>query len=387
MNRLLDFAVQSGFTSYQIEEYDVPYWSRKYNIVVNKYDENLIQEYFPIDKVFNGLFEMSEKLFGIKITERNNDTISRWHKNVKYFEVYDTRQSSLRADSSQPIGGFFLDTSVSSDEECKFVEPNGFVVPIREHCQRTNSTPLVSLIYNFHAPLYGKPHTLKLDQVQVVFAKFANTLQKILNESNYRELSGLLNVEYVNDKVCSSLFSNLLYRGDVLKSISEHISTKEPLSDEHITAIQAQRLAFAGYNLSQQLFKSALDLELYTHEEFWLEVTQKLYAKYMVFQLDKRDSRLLSMLDLIVGNWAGSYFALVWADLMASDMYDVFDKAMTTNAGDDSTAKVGQRFRDTFLSAGSNTNSLELFRNFRGRDPAHDALVTNFKLTKATESK
>lgn len=385
LNRLTDFAVQSGFTSYQVEEYDVPYWNRKYNIAVNKYDENLVQEYFPIDKVFNGLFQLSEKLFGIKILERNDDTISRWHKNIKYFDVYDTRKSSLRADSSQPIGGFFLDTCISPDEELKFIEPTGHVVPIREHCNRTNSTPLISLIYNFHAPLYGKPHTLKLNQVQVVFAKFANALQKILNESNYRELSGLINIEYVNDKVCSSLFSSLLYRSDVLKSISEHISTKEPLPDEHIQAIQAQRLSLAGYNMSYQLFKSALDLELYTHEAFWLEVTQKLYAKYMVFELDKRDSRLLSMLDLVVGNWAGCYFALVWSDLMANDIYDVFDKALSTDAGtDDATAKVGQRFRDTFLSAGSNTDSLELFRNFRGRDPAIDALVTNLKLTQAT---
>lgn len=380
MNRLTDYAIQSGFTSYQIEEYDVPYWSRKYNINVNKYDENLVEEYFPIDKVFSGLFELSEKLFGIKISECKDDTISRWHKNVKFFNVFDTRKSSLRTDSSQPIGGFFLDTCISPDEEFKFVEPTGYVVPIREHCNRTDSTPLISLIYNFHPPLYGKPHTLSLDEVNVVFTKFANALQKLLNESNYRELSGLINIEYVNDKVCSNVFSNLLYRSDVLKLISEHISTKEPLPDEHIKAIQAQRVSFAGYHLSYQLFKSALDYELYTTESFWLEVTQKLYAKYMVFDLDKRDSRLLSMLDLVVGNWAGCYFALVWSDLMASDIYDSFDKALNTNAADEA---VGQRFRDTFLSSGSNTDSLELFRNFRGRDPAIDALVTQLKLQQA----
>lgn len=381
INALSDFAIQSGFRSHQIEEYDIAYWSRKYNITVCKYDENLVQEYFPIDKVFNGLFGLAEKLFGIKIVERNTDTVSRWHKGVKYFDVFDTRKNSLRTDSSQPIGGFFLDPCSSPDEEITFAEPTGHVVPIREHCSRTNLTPLITLIYNFNAPLYGKPHTLKLKEVEVVFSKFANVLQKVLNESNYRELSGLINIEYVNDKVCSGVFSNLLYRGDVLKSISEHVSTKEPLPDEHIQAIQAQRLSFAGYNLSTKLFKSALDLELYSTEQFWLEIMRKIYAKYFIFELDKRDSRLLSMLDIVVGNWSGCYFGLVWSDLMAADICDAFDKDWIGNSANDDTAdKTGQRFRDTFLSAGSNTDSLELFRNFRGRDPAIDALVTSLKL-------
>lgn len=383
ISALSDFAMQSGYP-YPLEEYDVWYWNRKYNITVCKYDENQIQDYFPVEKVFSGLFELAGKLFGIKIVERTDPSISRWHKEVKFFDVFDTRKSNVRTDSTQPIGSFYLDLCNSPDEENQFVEPTGYVVPIREHCSRTNATPLMSLIYNFNAPLYGKPHTLKLKQVEVVFSKFANLLQKILNESNYRELSGLINVEYVNDKVCSGVFSNLLYRDDVLKSISEHQTTKEPLTDVHIQAIQAQRLALAGYNLSNELFKSHLDYELYTTPSFWLELLRKHYAKYFIFELDKRDSRLLSMLDIVTGNWSGCYFGLVWSHLMAADIYDAFDKSWTISGdGGDSSVKVGQRFRDTFLSSGCNTDSLELFRNFRGRDPAVDALVSIYKLTQA----
>lgn len=382
---LNEFAAQSGFKYGDIDEYDVHYWSRKYKIAVCKYDENLIQEYFPIDKVFAGLFGLAEHLFGIKIVERNNDELqatSRWHKTVKYFDVFDTRKSGLRTDSSQPIAGFYLDRSSSPDDESRFAPPTGFVVPIREHCSRTNAVPLMSLIYSFNAPLYGKPHTLNLNEVEVVFSKFGNLLQKLLNESNYRELSGLVSVEYVNDKICSGVFCHLLYRSDVLKSISQHISTNEPLTDQHIHAIQAQRLAFAGFNLSSELFRSALDFDLYTTESFWLELLRKNHAKYSAFQLDKRDSRLLSMLDIVVGNWAGCYIGLVWSKLVAADIYDSFDKSWNSDANDN-LSKVGQRFRDTFLAAGCNTDPLELFRQFRGRDPVSDSLVSNFKLIQA----
>ncbi|XP_031622488.1 probable cytosolic oligopeptidase A [Contarinia nasturtii] len=381
INDLSDFAIQSGFKSHQIEEYDIPYWLRKYNITVCKYDENLIQEYFPIDKVFSGLFGLAEKLFGVKIVERNDESISLWHKSVKYFDVFDMKKSNLRTDSSKPIGGFFLDTCRSSDEQFVYDEPNGFVIPIREHCSRTNDTPLVSLIYNFTPPLYGKPHTFKLSEVELIFSRFANVLQKILNERNYRELSGLLNIEYVNDRVCSDVFNNLLYRSDVLKSISEHISTKEPLTDQHIKAIQDQRLALAGYKLSTELFRSAIDLEIYSTQEFWLELMRRIYAKYFIFELDKRDSRLLSMLEVVVGNWSGCYFALVWSNVMAADICDAFGNV---NICDDveAAAKIGQRFRETFLTAGSNVDTLELFRDFRGRDPTYDTFITSLKLQK-----
>lgn len=382
---LSDFAMQSGYASAHLDEYDVHYWCRKYNITVCKYDENHIREYLPVERVFNGLFSLAEQFFEIKIVERKADadqTISKWHKDVKYFDVFDTRKSSIRADAAQPIGGFFLDVCSSSDVENHFHEPAGYVVPIREHCQRTNTTPLMALIFNFNAPLYGKPHTLQIEQVEVVFSKFGNLLQKLLNASNYRELSGLINIEYVNDKICSSVFSHLLYRSDVLKLISEHVSTKEPLTDEHINAIKAQRLTLAGFNLSEDLFKSSLDLELYTTQTFWLELLRKHYARHYVFDLDKRDSRLLSMLDIVVQNWAGSYYGLVWAKVVGADIYDAFD----TN-DDDSSQKVGQRFRDTFLTSGSNTDSLELFRNFRGRDPALDALVSTYGLVQAKQAK
>lgn len=384
---LSDFAMQSGYAYAYLDEYDVPYWCRKYNITVCKYDENLIREYLPVEKVFNGLFGLAEQFFEIKIVERNavaaaDQTISKWHKDVKYFDVFDTQKSSIRSDAAQPIGGFFLDVCSSPDVENHFHEPMGYVVPIREHCQRTSTTPMMSLIFNFNAPLYGKPHTLKIDQVEMVFSKFGNLLQKLLNASDYRELSGLINVEYVNDKICSGVFSHLLYRSDVLKSISEHITTKEPLTDAHIDAIKSQRLTLAGYNLSADLFKSSLDLELYTTQTFWLELLRKHYARQFVFDLDKRDSRLLSMLDIVVQNWAGSYYGLVWSKVMAADIYDAFDKSWTPN-NDDTSQKVGQRFRDTFLTSGSNTDSLELFRNFRGRDPALDALVFTYALVQA----
>lgn len=382
---LNDFAIQNGFQYGQLQEHDIPYWRRKYNISECKYDENLIQEYFPKDKVIGGLLQLSEALFNIKIVEREIDRLSKWHEDVTLYDVYDASEASeLQTDEARFIGSIFLDTNnLGYEGGATYIEPDGSISTIREHCERENQTPLVSLIYNFRAPLYGKSHTLKLTEVHVLFSKFANALQKILNQTNYRELSGLMNIEYVNDKICSNVFCNLLYGGDVLKAISEHVSTKEPLTDAHIKAIQSQRLTLAGYNLSMDLFKASLDLELSTTQNWWLECLRRNWTKHFTHDLDKRDARLLSMLDIMVGNWSGCYYATIWTQVVAADIYDAFAITYDKNYGKtESINAVGSRFRDTFLVSGSNTNSKELFRMFRGRDPAIEPFINQLKITK-----
>lgn len=376
---LSDFAMQSGFAAPLFEEYDVAYWKRKYNITVNKYDENLIQEYFPVGKVFSGLFELTERLFNVRIVERPVKKLERWHSLVKSFDVFDIGPNA----SSDPIGSFFLDAFSASLENFRYEQPNGVVVPIREHSQSLGSDPLVSWIFNFSRPLYGKAHTLSLNEVQEVFASFGNLLQKLLNQSNYRELAGFFNVEYVNDVVCSQVFTDLLYNSEVLRQISEHISTQEPLNDDHIRAIQAQRRTLVGYNLCTELFKSSLDLELYTTQNFWLECQRKNYGKYSPFEMDKRDARLCSMYDVVVGNWSGCYHGLLYSRLLAAEIYKDFDGAIKSNEAA-TMSEVGKQFRQTFLSLGSNANPLDTFKRFAGREPTVDEFVSHLGLKQSS---
>lgn len=370
METLADFAAQNGSTAPLFEEYDVLYWNRKYNIAVNNYDTNLIQDYFPINTVFTGLFDLAERLFSIKISERAN--VECWNRTTKFFDVFDTRENA----SADPIGGFFLDPFTTSDEYPQYERPAGFVIPIRDHSKKYKSKPLLSLVLNFSAPLSGKPHTLKLDEVKAVFGAFGQLLMKLLNESDHREVAGLTNVSYVNDHVCDHVFKNLLFHGSVLKQISKHVETSNSLNDEHIQAIQAQRLTLAGYNLCTELFKSSLDIELSTTANFWLDCFRRNYSKYSYFQIDKRDARICSMFDVVMGNWSGCYFGSIYSKMLAADVYRDFENALNEN-GDASISEVGQRFRRTYLSLGSNKNSVESFKNFSKREPSIDAYVKN----------
>lgn len=374
LKKLFDFAEKSGFSGKYLEEYDVAYWKRKYILSACKYDENLIQEFFPLTKVLSSTFDLCEKLFNIKITERAGN-VSTWSNNVRFYEIFDLNKSALESGSGTPIAGVYLDLNSNSHENS-----SGFTVAIRDKCTLTNSTPLASIIFSFSTPLYGKPCLLSVQEAKCLFSKFGHTLRLLLTEANYRELSGHTNIEWDVVEVCENVFTNLFYDPDVLKSISEHATTQEPLSDNLIETIQADRLTLQGYRLCNELFKSHLDLELFLGDEFYLDIVRRLWPNYHHFALDKYDARVCSMIDIITSEWSAGYYSHLWSEMMAADIYHAINEAKKGDNPMDHVKEVGQRFRATFLASGGSRPASEVFRSFRDRDPSLHALVSLLKL-------
>lgn len=367
LSTLQEFATRGGEAN-QLELFDVPFWQRKYLKAQHKYDEDIIREYFPLPKVLDGVYEMFEHLFRIKIVEREG--VSTWHKDVKFFDVFD-----LTDGARTPIAGFYLD--LYSREDDKHIYNPGLVVGIRNRDRVSNNVPLASLIFNFPDPLYGKPSLLSFGDVQTLFQKFGRSLQHLLTRVSFNELAGLSNIEWDAVEVGEHLMTHLLYHGDQIKRISGHFTSNEPIPDDLIAAIQEQRRSLAGFALSRELYVAALDVELHTSKDFWLDVVRKLYPQYHVMALDKKDAHPCSLVDIFSGNWGGAYFGHVWSRMVAADVYSAFYEAKGVTAEE---RQVGERYRDTFLALGGAYHASDVFRKFRGRDPSSKALVKSLGL-------
>jgi len=74
-----------------------------YIIYINffSYDEVQWSEYFPLDRVLDGLFELCRRLYGIRILEMPNRA-NLWHPDVKYYEILHENDPSI-------VAGFYLD--------------------------------------------------------------------------------------------------------------------------------------------------------------------------------------------------------------------------------------------------------------------------------------
>lgn len=363
---LFEFAKKSGFEGSQIELWDVPYWRRKQRITLYDYKEDKFRELFPLPKVLEGLFGLCENLFDITIKQRSN--VSTWHRDVQYYDVFEKHTSAS-------IAGFYLDPFARSEEKIPILQSAGWMVGIQNGSKILRNKPLAALIFHFRPPFSENPSFLDFKEVQALFQQFGHSLQHLLTKAAYSEVAGVSNVEWDAVEICGNVLSHWLYNKSTLKAISNH----DPFSDELFDTLINVKNHCAGFDLCRELYLSALDLELHSSKEFWLPIIKNLWPKYRSFPLDKLDSHPCSFTQVFAEESAAAYYSHVWARLIAADVYSAFHEVQ----GDDvETAKVGKRFRDTFLALGGSCHPSEVFRKFRGRDPSPKALLKSLGLKK-----
>ncbi|XP_019696713.1 probable cytosolic oligopeptidase A [Harpegnathos saltator] len=373
---LTDFAKDRGFTDI-IRVWDVAYWSRKQCRFLYNCEDSVLRPYFPLSTVLSGLFEHIETLFNVKIVENKKADI--WHKDVRFFDVFD-----LNVSSTVPMANFYLDPYARGEDKFRKEQDSGWVSTIKSKSKICDSNPLVALIFNFPPPMGDKPSLLSFKDVQILFQKFGHALQHLLTTVEYSDIAGLSFVDWDAVFICDYFMENWLYEPFVLRKISEHYETKEPLPMEIVEDIKKMRSHLAGYKLCKELYLSQLDLELHSSETFWVPIMKKLWPKYFALPLERRDVHVCSFEAIWSGSWAAAYFSKTWSQMIAADLYTAFQEVKFDKSKQQ---EIGARFRNTFLALGGNYPAAEIFRKFRGRDPSPQALLDNSGLTRVTEAK
>lgn len=357
---LEEFAAENGFNA-NLELYDVPYWQRKYRKHHFNYDDMVLREYFPFPKVLNGLFQLCEKLYGIKIIERSN--MNTWHKDVRYFDIHDSA-------AELPLAGFYLDP-YTREEEKIFQKSSGWMLSMRNKSKIVDTTPLASLILSLNPPEGNIPSLLSLKEVSILFNKFGHALQHLLSQATYSDVSGLSNIEWDAVGICGHVMSNWLTDKDVLKSISYNHTTEQQLTDDMIHSIIQVNQHMKGFELCREIYLANLDLELHSSKDFWYDVVKRIWPDHIVFPLDKRDAHPCSFSQIFIEQWAAAYYSHIWSKFVAADIFSAFYE----DPLEETISTVGKRFRETFLELGGSNHTSELFRRFRGRDPTPKALI------------
>nr|XP_022915778.1 probable cytosolic oligopeptidase A [Onthophagus taurus] len=366
---LYEFASKSGFEGSRIELWDVPYWRRKQRISQFCFTDQEIQEYFPLPKVLKGMFNLCERLFNITIRQRNE--IQTWHKDVKYYDIFETH-------SSAPVAGFYFDPYARESEKIRTTN-NGWMVGIQNHSTVAGIKPLAALIFNFTPPTQDKPTLLYFNEVSLLFHKFGHALQHLMSRTKYSEVSGSSNIEWDAVEVCGHVLSHWLYNEKALEEISSHYKTEEKIPSHIHESLTNIRKHTAGIDLCRELYLSALDIEFHSTKDFWLDIVKKLWPQYRSFPLEKLDSHPCSFTQIFIEEWGAAYFSHIWSRIIAADIYSAFHEV---RENEDKVLDVGKRFRETYLALGGSCHPGELFRKFRGRDPSPKALLSSLGLKK-----
>jgi oligopeptidase A len=324
--------------------------------------------------VLDALFEVTRHLFGVSVQAADGQT-PVWHPDVLFFQVQDA--------AGQPLASFYLDP-YSRPETKRGGAWMDAVLPRKRRADGMIINPAAYMVCNQSRPEGAdRPALMTHSEVTTLFHEFGHALQHLLTTVELSAASGIHNVEWDAVELASQFMENWCYHAPVLRRMSRHFETGDTLPDTLIARIIDARTFRAGSATLRQLFFGAVDMELharYTEDDPRTPnaIKDALAPAYSVMPVLPEDRFLCGFAHIFAGGYAAGYYSYKWAEVLSADAFAAFEEAGLDNP--DALEAVGRRFRGTILAQGGARHPMDIFRDFRGRAPAPDALLRQLKL-------
>jgi len=369
---LRDFARGAGAAEADdLRHWDVAYWSERLHEARFAYSEEDLRPYFPLPRVLDGLFALAERLFDVRIRAADGETPT-WHPDVRFFRVEDA--------DGKPLAAFFLDACSRPGEKRGGAWMDECLGRSRRLARPGEGVrlPVAHLVCNQAPSVDGKPPLMSFSEVTTLFHEFGHGLQHMLTEVDHLLAAGIHNVEWDAVELPSQFMENWCYQRETLRGISAHVETGEPLPEDLFVKIQAARTFRAGSAMLRQIYFAATDLALHHgfrpgSGESAFDVQRRIAERTTVMPPLREDRFLCSFGHIFAGGYAAGYFSYKWAEVLSADAFEAFEEAGLADPR--ALADTGRRFRKTVLARGGGRDPMQVFRDFRGREPRVDALL------------
>jgi oligopeptidase A len=223
-------------------------------------------------------------------------------------------------------------------------------------------------------------------EVETLFHEFGHGLQHMLTTVDYSGVAGINNVEWDAVELPSQFMENWCYDRATLLSLGKHYETGEALPEHYYQKLLAARNYMSGSTMLRQIHFSLVDLELHHRyqpggPESVRELRNRIAQTTTVLHPLPEDSFLCSFGHIFAGGYAAGYYSYKWAEVLSADAFAAFEDAGLED--EEAVAATGQLFRDTVLALGGSKHPMEVFKDFRGREPSTEPLLRHSGLATA----
>jgi oligopeptidase A len=359
-----------------LESWDVGYASEKLRQQQYTLDEEQLKPYFPLPAVIDGLFGLTEKLYGITLARREG--VEAWHPDVGFYDVLDA-DSRVFAGAYVDLyarngkrGGAWMDVCRARFDDGADPEGAGLQLPV------------AFLTCNFAPPTDGKPALLTHDDVLTLFHEFGHGLHHLLTEITLPSIGGIDGVEWDAVELPSQFMENFGWNRQALDLFARHYETGERLPDELFERMLAARHFHAGLFLVRQLEFALFDFALHLDYDpaqgaRTLAVLESVRKQVAVLHPPAWQRFPHGFSHVFAGGYAAGYYSYLWAELLSADAFGEFEER-AGESGSVIDRVAGDRFRREFLAVGASRPALESFIAFRGRKPQPEALLRSHGL-------
>ncbi len=324
-------------------------------------DEFEVAKYFPLDAVIAGLFDVTQKMLGVRYEPAPD--APRWHEDVQAFDVFEK-------DGSEPFARFYMDL---------FPRPNKFghaavfgMRDGRELADGSYQRPVCSIVANFTKPTPTQPSLLRHSEVVTFFHEFGHVLHQSLTRVRHSRFSGT-STERDFVEAPSQMLEHWVWEPEVLSGFSRHHETGAPLPTALLDAMVAAKNLNSGVMTLRQIFFATLDFT-YHSPGFGGDTTAAVEALHAITGFPyPAGTHFQSGFGHLFGYDAG-YYGYLWSHVFGDDMYTRFEEHGPLDQA------TGAHYRKTVLERGGSVDGDELVRSFLGREPNNTAFLRGLGL-------
>lgn len=335
-----------------IEPWDYRFYAEKVRKAKYDLDQEAVKPYFQLDNMVAAMFDAAGKLYGLTFTE-NTGTVPVFEPKVRTFEV--KRDGKV-------IGLFYLDNFARAGKRS-----GAWMTTYRSQHKLggKNDIVLASNNNNFVPGADGVPTLISIDDASTLFHEFGHAIHYLNYDITWPGLGGTPRdfVEYP-----SQVNENWLLTPYVLNTYAKHYKTGEPIPAALVEKIRASDTFNQGFSTVEYLSSAILDMKLHNRSEpvtdpraFERDTLAEIgMPKEMVMR-----HRLPQFNHLFADDgYSAGYYSYLWSETMDADTWAAF-----TEKGDVWDKETAERFRAMLLATGNETDRIEAYRAFRGRDP------------------
>jgi peptidyl-dipeptidase Dcp len=342
---------------FNLEPWDWRYYSERVKRAKYDLDDEAIKPYLPINEVREGAFTLANRLYGITLAELTNVPV--YNPEVKAFEV--------REKDGKFIGILYLDFYPRPGKR-----GGAWCSTIRDQWIKEGRfvTPIVYSVFNFTRPTADTPALLTREEAETLFHEFGHALHSLFSDCRFRGSSYYIAQDFV--ELPSQVMENWVFEPQLLKLYARHYKTGEVMPDALVARIRKAMTFNQGFEMTEYLAASFLDMDWHTMTEPKLEDADA---------FEKASMARWGLIPQILPRYRTPYFAhaadeysagyysYTWSAVLDSDAFLAFKEK-----GDLFDPESAAAFRHLLSKSGGEDPAV-LFRQFRGRDPKVDALL------------
>jgi oligopeptidase A len=343
-----------------LQAWDLAYVAEKLRLRRYAFSDQEVKQYFPEDVVLQGLFRVAETLYDIKLGAAK---AAAWHPDVRFFDIRDA--------AGNLVGQFYVDLYARETKRGGAWMDDAIT---RRRKGGAVQTPVAYLNCNFSRPVGSKPALFTHDEVLTLFHEFGHGLHHLLTRVEDLGVSGINGVEWDAVELPSQFMENFCWEWDVLRHMTRHVDSGEPLPRALFDKMLAAKNFHSGLAMLRQIEFAVFDMRL--HAEYdparprgALELLDEVRRRIAVLHPPAYNRFPNNFSHIFAGGYAAGYYSYKWAEVLSADAYGFFEEHGILDA------KAGARFRDEILAVGGSRPAAESFAAFRGRDPSVEALL------------